>query len=796
MNGEINSADDSGETSINSGERFIVLFDQLCSLPASLRQTKLSELNLSQGERDQLARLLRAHDDAEPDAQSIIEKAATQFVGAPVRQMGTVMGDYRVLKQLGAGGMGAVLLAERADSQYQSLVALKLLRGFPTEDGIRRLRQERQILAELDHPNIARLLDGGETEQGEPFLVMEFVAGMPLIEYLQSTQTQTGVLKLKTLLNLFERILSAVEHAHQRLVIHRDIKPSNILVREDGEPKLLDFGIAKLLDIDLSHSQRHTSTRVFTPGYASPEQQRGDLITVASDVFSLGVLLREMLAATGLGVGRSQAELRGIVKKATEAEVKNRYPSVEALREDLSRLQQGLPVRAAADTAWYRARKFAFRHRLGLCTSAAIVLLASMLIWQLNSARNRALLAQQEAKAQADAAKASNDFLVSLFQFANPLTGGSANVSALDLLDRGRDKVQTDLSTQPQIGAMMLEQLSRAYIGMGQYDQALNLANEAVRLTPSTEIAHYRRQHASISAMVRSGRYQEALQLIDHSQAAMQAQNLHDASISVSMLNSRVMALKWLERGDEAVLDLQRIMQLLPELGESHDEQSAYALDNLANTYESVGRFDDALVTAERAEQAFIKLRGEGAIEPLMVGRYRGVLALLLDQAGATEKLQSILAKMRIVVPPNDRRLTNTQTSLAAAYLRAGLIDQANNELEEARTRCLLQPGPAYKNCPITLLRLGELHLAQGKSKQALDEIQRVMELQLADQNVSELVRDRTRLVLALGLCRIGQSAASKKIYVALEKTFFQNQRVAAAEKLRGEKDYLACREN
>ena len=203
-------------------------------------------------------------------------------------------GPYKVVREIGHGGMGAVYLAERDDEQYQKQVAIKLVkRGLDTSDILRRFRHERQILASLDHPNIARLLDGGTTETGLPYFVMEYVAGQPINEYADARK-----LSLIERLKLFRTVCAAVAYAHQHLVIHRDLKPSNILVIEDGTPKLLDFGIAKLLDPETPQIAEQTMTawRVMTPEYASPEQVRGENVTTASDVYSLGVLLYELLA--------------------------------------------------------------------------------------------------------------------------------------------------------------------------------------------------------------------------------------------------------------------------------------------------------------------------------------------------------------------------------------------------------------------------------------------------------------------------------------------------------------------
>jgi eukaryotic-like serine/threonine-protein kinase len=202
------------------------------------------------------------------------------------------IGRYKILREAGRGGMDVVYLAEREDKQFSQRVAVKLVkRGLDTEDILRRFRNERQILASLHHPNIAQLFDGGETEDGRPYFVMEYVAGLPLLQY-----SEERGLSIAERLKMFRRVCAAVSHAHQNLVVHRDIKPSNILVTEDGEPKLLDFGVAKILNAGVAgETQTRAQQRVMTPEYASPEQVRGQHVTTATDVYSLGVVLFELL---------------------------------------------------------------------------------------------------------------------------------------------------------------------------------------------------------------------------------------------------------------------------------------------------------------------------------------------------------------------------------------------------------------------------------------------------------------------------------------------------------------------
>jgi serine/threonine protein kinase len=369
--------------------------------------------------RAEIESLLASHDDAEAFIETpafastlkeIIESTAGQVEGRRI-------GSYQLIREIGRGGMGTVYLARRADEQYEKLVALKVVRrGMDTEDIVRRFRNERQILASLDHPNIARLLDGGMTDDGLPYLVMEYVEGTPVGDYCDRHHLTTN-----ERLQLFRTICAAVQHAHQNLVVHRDLKPSNILVTPDGTPKLLDFGIAKVLTPELSALMiEHTRTefRVLTPDCASPEQVRGEKLMTTSDVYSLGVVLYELLtghrpyrsqrtpphelarliceqepvrpsqamADFGLRIADStepepsslhpksetrnpkflRGDLDNIILMALRKEPARRYASVGRFSEDIRRHLDGLPVFARKDTFAYRTTKFVRRNRLGV----------------------------------------------------------------------------------------------------------------------------------------------------------------------------------------------------------------------------------------------------------------------------------------------------------------------------------------------------------------------------------------------------------------------------------------------
>jgi len=368
---------------------------------------------------------------------------------APSRA-GERVGAYELLAEIGSGGMGTVYLARRADDEFERRVAIKLMRpGFASDLDLKRFRSERQISAVLDHPNIARLLDGGTTPEGAPYFVMEHVEGGPLLDYCR----ERG-LSLRERLILFQQICAAVQYAHQNLVVHRDLKPGNILVTKEGEPKLLDFGIAKLLSQGggtAFSEPTATLDRLLTPEYASPEQVRGRPVTTASDVYSLGVILYELLSGekpyrieTGdpaelvrlvcerdpdrpstrtAGLSR---DIDAIVLKAMRKEPERRYPSAAALSEDIGRFLDGRPVEARRPSTAYRAKKFVRRHRIGV--AATILVLAAVAVGVLATLREARRARAAEARAERrfnDDRKLANSFLFEFHDAIRDLPGST-----------------------------------------------------------------------------------------------------------------------------------------------------------------------------------------------------------------------------------------------------------------------------------------------------------------------------------------------------------------------------------
>lgn len=421
------------------------------------------------------------------------------------------VGPYRLVRRLGRGGMGEVWLATREAEAFHQRVALKLMRPGPKMvDLAARFRLERQILAGLNHPYIAHLLDAGATDGGVPYLAMEYVEGLPVTRYCE-----VNGLDLRDRLELFLDVCRAVQHAHQNLVVHRDLKPANILVTAEGTPKLLDFGIAKLLAPGLIGPAGHLTRAgigFMTPDYAAPEQVRGEPVTTATDVYALGMILYELVSGhrahdlsslpqaevvrvicdedpPGPACHRSSidAELDNLVLKAIRKEPARRYSTAEALARDVSNYLEGRPVEARGDAWTYRFRKMVGRHRgavAAVLTIALLLIAGTVVAWQ------QATRIQAQATAiemERDKAREVSDFLTGLFEAADPAETRGEETTVGELLDQGAARLDTALVGQPEVRGEILGVLGYVYWTLGRYDRAEELAEQAVNTLRDSE---------------------------------------------------------------------------------------------------------------------------------------------------------------------------------------------------------------------------------------------------------------------------------------------------------------------
>jgi serine/threonine-protein kinase len=609
------------------------------------------------------------------------------------------VGPYRLLHEIGRGGMSRVFLAERADGEFEKRVAVKLLR--PDAGGAeisRRFHNERQILARLEHPDIARLHDGGTTDGGRPYFVMEVVDGEPIDRYCD----RRG-LDVPARLRLFARVCRAVHYAHQNLVVHRDLKPSNVLVTRAGEPKLLDFGIGKVLDPDLAAEATRASLRPMTPGYASPEQVRGKPVTTASDVYSLGVLLYLLLAGrlpfalegTSAGelerriaeeeppppsaaavAGEARRRLAGdldtIVAMAMAKEPARRYPSAEQLARDVERHLAGEPVIARRPTFGYRASRFLGRHRWPASAAAAFGLL--LVAFTAITAAQAAHVAAERDRAERVAA-----VLVDLFRSADDGDGGT--VTAREILDRGAERVRSEIAGPPELRATLLEALAGAYRNLGLYEQAEPLLVEALTVRRRRGGAELRlAETLDALGVVRAlrGEYADAEPLLAEA-LAIRERVLEPSHPDVARsLNN--LALVRHDRGDYAGAEplYRRVLALEPDDGGAAGRGRLTTLSNLALLLHDLGRYAEA----EAAYREVLERRRRllGPDHPDLAAAL-GDLGRVVEARGRWQEAEPLLGR---AVELARARYPEGHPELARAYHQLGdLLGRSRASAEE-----------------------------------------------------------------------------------------------------------------
>ncbi|HUR32333.1 MAG TPA: protein kinase [Vicinamibacterales bacterium] len=536
-------------------------FDAALALPPAERSSFLEHECAEPGLRAQVESLLRAHDLA---GTGFLGRSAIELTASPPPLIGRRIGHYELTSEIGRGGMGIVYLAVRADDTYRKAVAVKLVSSaLAGDEGMRRFRRERQILAELDHPFIARLIDGGATDDGLPYFVMDYVDGMRIDEYCRAR-----ALDVRARLELFIKVCDAVQFAHAHLVVHRDLKPQNILVSADGTPRLLDFGVAALLASDGGAAVTITSVAGMTPQYASPEQMKGERVTTATDVYSLGVVLYELLAGrppyelggtstpeafrlvverdpvrpSDVAPAAARRALRGdldtIVMTALQKDARRRYASASALATDIRRHLDGLPVTARGDSVGYRTVKFVRRNRLGVAASAAVL---ATLVGGIVATSRQARIAvaerreaeRQRARAErrfADVRHLANSFLFEFHDAIATLPGATPArqlvvAKALEYLDGLASESTGDVQLQRELAA--------AYDRVGDVQGNQSTANLG---DITGALASYRKAQA-IRAQLAAG---DADDLATRLDAALSAMKIGDAEFGRGAIKDAV----------------------------------------------------------------------------------------------------------------------------------------------------------------------------------------------------------------------------------------------------------------
>ncbi|MEM9553298.1 MAG: serine/threonine-protein kinase [Acidobacteriota bacterium] len=653
--------------------------------------------------------------------------------------LGDRIGPYRIDRLLGRGGMGIVYKATRQDD-YAQQVALKVVEpGHRRAEILRRFYRERQILADLEHPHVARLLGGGMVDDGSPYLAMEFVDGVPIDEDCDRRGAS-----VEERLELFLKVCGAVHFAHRNLIVHRDLKPGNILVTRDVEPKLLDFGIAKILRPDDGRSdswylQTIDDRRPMTPAYASPEQLLGQTVTTASDVYALGVLLYQLLAgrlpydfaptdrarlvrsvcledplppSVAAGTAGDQplarrlaGDLDAVVAKAMHKDPERRYASAAQLADDLRSHLDGRPVAAHPGHWLYTAGKLARRHKLALAVLLLIVVSAasSTILWrQAERARGaaeveaeRAETARARAQQAQGRAEQISSFLEDLFGAADPDRTRGADVTVREILDRGRQQLETSLEETPETRADLAGTLGSVYQNLGLFDTAAELKDEALRLRLEADPADRPDLAIDLNNLARlhfqRGDSDAGEPLLRR--ALGMWRRLGDADAAATTQLNLAALLTHRGAWDEALALHQEVLAW--RRAQNDRAGIAYSLFALGVLRYSRGELDAAESRLREAIELYLVFESPN---PTRVASVRANLGLVLHALGqiraARAELEIALAERRQLLGENHPTVAITRANLAEVHLDLGDLDAAGRLLEPAREVLLREKTP------------------------------------------------------------------------------------------------------
>lgn len=738
------------------------------------------------------------------------------------------IGPWETLERIGRGGMGSVYRAERADGQYEQQVALKLVRrGMESEEAVRRFLAEREILAGLDHPNIARLVDGGVTDDGLPWFAMEMVQGERIDEF----STSRG-LSVRQQLDLFLQVTDAVAYLHRHLVIHRDLKPANVLVTDEGSVKIVDFGIAKILESDDAGLTR-TGSRPRTPRYAAPEQIEGGSVTTATDVYALGVLLYELLSGSPVfdEEGRALEEailetdpglpsvsappevrrvLRGdldtIVLMAIRKEPERRYGSAEAMGEDVRRFLAGRPVAARPSSPGYRAAKFVRRHGFGVAVTAALlVLLVSFGVFaSLQSAR----LARER-----DRAREVSDLLVDVFSAPDPTVSPGETVTARELVDRGVGRVRRGLEERPLLQADLLMVLGRTYRNLALFDEAVSLYREVLevrsRILPEGHVDRASALYALGEVLIETADYDEArshletaleiretvlgpgallvaktlndlARIHDHEGRVEDALRLHRRALRIrrgrgdevelsQTLHNLAGVLLDLDRHDEAIRMLREAVEIREAaFGDLHPRTLA-SRNSLAVGLERSGRFEEAGTVYQKVLEARRRLHPEGHPEVAVV------LANLANLLLRTEGNEAEAAAMHREALETERRVRGEEHpmvgqryhTLARAVHAQGRLEEAEGLFRRAWEILVAALPEGHVNLAYPMTELGQVLTEQGRAREAEPILREALDLRIRGFPEGHVRIAEARSALGAALTELGRRQEAEKLLVS-----------------------------
>jgi serine/threonine protein kinase len=763
---------DSTPSSEPGWSRLDALLDQLLELPIHRRSALLERVGRDDPDlRERIEQLLAADaaagDFLDDGAEAWLRSGplpAARSADEAALDAGARVGPYRVIHELGRGGMGIVYRAERADGEFVQLVALKLVRrSVDGDDTTVRFRRERQILAQLEHPSIARLLDGGVHTDGRPYFAMELVEGEPITTYCDRRR-----LSIDARVRLFCQACNAVQYAHGRLIVHRDLKPANIFVTNTGDLKLLDFGIAKLLTSDdtvEAAKLTRTGLRPLTPAYAAPEQLRGEPVSTATDVYTLGVILFELLTARrppssassgfegtsleaepprpsdivmlrdhddGPSIGeialargmtpralaaRVAGDLDAIVLKALRREPQRRYVGAGALAEDLDRFLERRPVAARPDARRYRAGKFVRRHRVGIAVAVSLVL---SLVGGLAATAWQARAKTIEAE-KAESVKA---FLISIFQGADPVQAAGREITLRQVLDQGAERVQRDLAGQPAVQGELLTVLAGIYTELGVTDHAAALTDRALDI--------HRRLYGDNSALVGTNLRQKASLAVARGDVdsaerfAREALARHRRAYGdlhqdvAEDLDVLLIAARQRGRLADALSAAEDSLRIRKAIYGNEHRLIADSMNNLAVVRREQGRYDEA--AALYSQTIDLRRRLLGGEHPHVALTIHNFSALQLfrgelQQAAASS--QEALDRFRHLYGEDHQLTLSARNNRANIDRVLGHFDAAEAGLRSVLDSWARTEGTDHPNALITLAGLGRVYRDRGDPARA-----------------------------------------------------------------------------
>lgn len=721
----------------------------------------VADLGDAPAQRAGLDALGASADDRDRVLAMLAPQVATR-IGAPVAAMmasavgaelqpGDRLGQWRLTALLGAGGMGRVFEAERDDGLYRQRTAIKLLRGLPGPAGLERLARERRILASLQHPHIARLIDGGSTPRGHPYLVMEHVSGIAIDAWCRLRPRRLG-----EVLALMDQVGQAVAAAHRQLVLHCDLKPANVLVTEEGRAMLLDFGIAQLEGEDTA-----ALGVALTPHFASPEQAAGRGLTVATDIFGLGRLLQTLLPLAADASARED-EWSAIAARATAPDPEARYPTVPALLDDLRRLQAHLPLQALPPRAAYRIRK-ALRRRWPWALAGAAALAGSAAFTLgLVAERDRARAAERRAMEEAATTRQVGEFIVGLFRDADPRQAGRPDLPAHELLQRGRERAASDLAGRPAQQAAVGRVLAEAFENLGRSEEAEPLYEQVAALQGSGALQQPLAAAETLSrlATLRANtfRYAQAEGPARRSLEERLARLGDDALEVADARNTLGMVLLRLNRFDEGQTLLERALEVRRRRLDPEGLEVATTLHNLGFLHHTAERH--AKGEALYREALAIKRKRLPPEHLSVLNTVENLAQVLSHQqrlAEAEPLWRELLDTRRRVHGPRSWQVSNTLNNLASQQQDAGRLQEAVQRYREA-----LEADPNAEDAitrAVTWNNLASALEDQGETAAAEAAYRRSLALRIARNGEDDLGVARVQHNLGRFLFRQGRVA-------------------------------------